>query len=87
MPSIADILIQGQNVDKAKLRGYLAAHEIISAKDPAFGAIGDGIADDTAAIQSAIDWAIYRHNVSQKSLGMVYLPEGRYKTSDTLHLG
>ena len=43
MPSIADILIEGRDVDKAKLRGYLAAREIVSAKDPAFGAVGDGI--------------------------------------------
>lgn len=40
-----------------------------------FGAIGDGVEDDTAAIQAAIDWA--------KSLGgsVVYLPAGNYLIS------
>jgi Pectate lyase superfamily protein len=87
MSSIADVLIEGRNVDKSRLRAYLAAREIVSAKDPAFGAVGDGNTDDTVAIQAAVDWAIYQHDVKQHSLGMVYLPAGRYKTSDTLHLG
>jgi len=87
MSSIANILVDGRDVDKAKLRTYLAACEIVSVKDPAFGALGDGNADDTAAIQAAIDWAIYRNDVTQKAQGMVFLPAGRYKTSDTLHLG
>jgi len=87
MSSIANILVDGRNVDKAQLRAYLAAREIVSVKDPAFGALGDGSADDTAAIQAAIDWAIYRHHAEQKAQGVVFLPAGRYKTSDTLHLG
>jgi len=40
-----------------------------------FGAKGDGVSDDTAAIQSAID--------SQR---VVYLPLGAYAVNDTLHL-
>ena len=39
------------------------------------GVIGDGVADDTAALQKAID--IHR---------VVYLPIGHYLVSDTLHL-
>jgi len=39
------------------------------------GAKGDGVTDDTAAIQHAID----AHNV-------LYIPTGRYIVSDTLHL-
>jgi len=46
-----------------------------------FGARGDGKADDTASIQAAIDAAIAR------KIQTVYLPEGQYLTSDTLHLG
>jgi len=40
-----------------------------------FGAKGDGVSDDTAAIQQAID----RHRV-------VYLPQGLYAVNDTIHL-
>jgi hypothetical protein len=47
--------------------------EIISVKD--FGAVGDGIADDTIAIQNAIN-----------SAGVVYLPKGTYNISKPLRL-
>lgn len=38
-----------------------------------FGAVGDGVADDTAAIQAAFD-----------NGGYIYFPAGRYKTTDLL---
>jgi hypothetical protein len=47
-----------------------------SVKD--FGAVGDGVADDTKAIQAAID--------ATKS-GAVFLPAGRYLVSDYLRIG
>lgn len=47
--------------------------EIASVKD--FGAVGDGITDDTAAIQAAID-AVY-----SAGGGLVFIPEGTYKIS------
>ena len=47
--------------------------QYISVKD--FGAVGDGVANDTAAIQAAID--------ALPSGGTLYLPEGTYKV-DTL---
>jgi hypothetical protein len=53
----------------------------ISVKDPVFGAKGNGAADDTVAIQAAIDFALNNH------ISHVLLPEGVYKTSDTIHLG
>lgn len=43
-----------------------------------FGAIGDGVADDTAAIQAAID--------SVNKLGTVFFPKGTYKITDTLNI-
>ena len=49
-----------------------------------FGAVGDGSADDTAAIQRAID-----HGVGsrlQKRPAVVYLPPGTYKVTDTLKM-
>jgi hypothetical protein len=46
--------------------------ETVSVKD--FGAVGDGVTDDTAAIQAAID----------SNSGDVYFPTGTYKVSDTI---
>jgi hypothetical protein len=50
--------------------------DVVSVKD--FGAVGDGVADDTAAIQAAIGRAI--------SIGgaRVYLPKGTYKVTSTI---
>lgn len=47
--------------------------DVVSVKD--FGAVGDGVADDTAAIQAAIN-----------AHGMVYVPSGSYKLTSTLIL-
>lgn len=58
---------------QAKLR------EFVSVKD--FGAVGDGVADDTAAIQAAITFAATRSLVG----GVVYLPPGSYKVSSTIY--
>ncbi len=47
----------------------------------AFGAVGDGITNDTEAIQAAID------AVSERSrFGVVLVPEGRYRITATLYV-
>lgn len=43
-----------------------------------YGAVGDGITDDTAAIQAAIDAAV--------GIQQVFIPAGTYKITDTLNL-
>jgi hypothetical protein len=50
----------------------------INVKD--FGAVGDGVADDTAAVQAAVDYAV---SVSPAS---VYFPVGRYRVTDRINL-
>ncbi len=51
-----------------------------SAKDPVFGAVGDGIADDTVAIQALLTYLKdTAETTGKKSRG--YLPYGKYKVS------
>jgi len=50
---------------------------IYNVKSTPFNAVGDGIADDTAAIQSAINTAVANQ-------GIVVIPNGTYKLTDAL---
>ena len=61
-----------QRTALAKLR------DTVSVKD--FGAVGDGVADDTAAIQAAIT------ATNPTSGGGVYLPSGTYKVTSTINV-
>lgn len=45
-----------------------------------FGAVGDGVADDTAAIQDAVDAAVSAGG------GIVFLPAGTYRITDTIYV-
>jgi hypothetical protein len=54
--------------------------ELISVKD--FGAVGDGVTDDTVAIQAAIN-AIATFDVGG---GIVFFPIGVYKTTSTIQI-
>jgi hypothetical protein len=56
----------GVNVTDRRLFIVTVVGEVANVKD--FGAVGDGTADDTVAIQAAADFA-----------GRVYFPEGKYK--------
>lgn len=55
---------------QAKLR------ETVSVTD--FGAVGDGVVDDTAAIQAGIDY------LESLNGGVLYFPQGTYRTTSTL---
>lgn len=48
-----------------------------------YGAVGDGVADDTAAIQAALQAAADLGR-PHGDFSVVYLPDGEYKVSDTL---
>ncbi len=48
------------------------------------GAKGDGVADDTAAIQKGLD-ALYRYD-SASGPATLYFPAGRYRITRTLHM-
>ena len=50
----------------------------VNVKD--FGAVGDGVTDDTAAIQAALDYAGSASSSSESLGASVYCPEGTYLT-------
>lgn len=55
----------------------------------AFGAVGNGIADDTSAIQTAINQLFLNNSGSSADIDkrkILFFPAGTYKISDTLHL-
>jgi hypothetical protein len=59
--------------------------EVVSVKD--FGAVGNGIADDTAAIQAAINYAYTQAiPIALQGQPTVYFPSGQYLISSSLIL-
>lgn len=46
-----------------------------------FGAVGDGVADDTAAIQTALNWF---KDMPNASASVLYFPSGTYRLTSTL---
>ena len=61
--------------------GFLSGLQITSVKAPPYLAVGDGVVDDTAALQQALN------DVAARGSGVVYLPRGLYKLSNTLLVG
>lgn len=55
---------------------FSRATKVIVVTDPEFGAVGDGVTDDTAALQSAIDAAVKGT--------MIHVPQGLYRITSTL---
>lgn len=74
---------QAESLALQDFTGIMKVYDIIS-KGPrvdirSFGAIGDGITDNTIAIQSAIDYAM---STSRN----LYAPQGKYLISNTLNI-
>ena len=59
-----------------KVHNRLIEGAAVNVKD--FGAVGDGVTDDTAAIQAAIDYSRLSSN------GTVIVPDGTYLISQTI---
>ncbi len=55
---------------------------IINVRDPAYGAVGDGITDDTAAIQAAINY--FQPSSGSIAPGIIWFPRGEFKTTAPL---
>lgn len=73
----AGIAVPGGGRTVATASAYLLNNAVLNVKD--FGAIGNGIADDTEAIQDTIDAA-------KLVQGRVVFPNGKYIVTDTLLL-
>ncbi len=55
--------------------------DVVSVKD--FGAVGDGVADDTAAIQAAIDYL----EIQSIRGGVAFVPRGQYRCTGKIRIG
>ncbi len=65
---------------------FPASGDQLNVKD--FGAKGDGVSDDTIAIQKAVDAAVRDFQDSTtRDFRTVYFPKGTYLVSDTIQLG
>jgi hypothetical protein len=73
-PSNLSVIATGSTTTRTLANRF---SDIINVKD--FGAVGDGVADDTAAIQSAI-------NQAQIKGSSLYLPAGIYRTTATINI-
>ena len=58
--------------------------EVVSVKD--FGAVGDGVTDDSAAIQAAIDAVKKTGNLARAGAPNLFFPSGTYVCASTLNI-
>jgi Pectate lyase superfamily protein len=74
------------------MTAYSIVFGTFSVKDPTFGAVGDGIADDTNAIQTCLDTAFGSSGAPHEGGASVYLnrevyfPPGNYRITAPLNL-
>ncbi|GGG42278.1 hypothetical protein GCM10010964_32200 [Caldovatus sediminis] len=79
MPArIDDLLVLNQHISKTELGKYLRDREAVLPRD--FGGLGDGVADDRAAIQAAFDRAAADGK-------MAVIPPGTWNVSGGVTLG
>ena len=71
-------VVQGGITKRATVAQLASAVNVV-----AYGAVGDGITDDTAAIQLAVNAAL----ANASALYAVYIPAGSYKVSSTINIG
>lgn len=68
--------------------GYQKTHEAVAklhVTPQMFGAVGDGVADDTEAIKKAIDYAVSKaRDDGWKSVPKIFFPEGTYIVKEAL---
>ena len=71
-----------------KAHNRMIAGAVVNVKD--FGAVGDGVADDTTAIQAAIDYCKSQLTATLNStnggLASLYFPQGMYIVSSSLNV-
>ena len=58
--------------------------EFVSVKD--FGAVGDGIADDTAAFQAAYNYLRFQNPINNRGAGRIFIPRGIYLCNGTINM-
>lgn len=68
---------EGAKLDEVSAIEFPKCDAVINVKLPPYNAQGDGVADDTRAIQTAIDDLMGQHRV-------LYFPEGEYLVSKTI---
>lgn len=66
--------------------GVNAINGVINVKDAPYNAMGDGVTDDTAAIQAAINACAVGNQTSTRRGGDVYLPPGYYMITSKVTL-
>ncbi len=84
-PTNAQLTPAASKIPLADINGFIDSRWLsfgINVKD--FGAVGDGVADDSAAIQAALDFTTISSGYAQGR--KVRIPEGRYKLGTTLYM-